>query len=198
MPECNDQMSLAAFHKYRRALRDERGWNDDLLTKWMLFTEEVFEIAEEVKAGRQLCESFGDELADVFSYLFDLADLLGVDVATLFEGFTVGDEVATEDLDLLSVQRLLGLSYKIDMRTGEDIWAEFLVTVGVLNKTVRAHLGIYTEEAAQEREAPTKAMKKVFIYLFLLSSCYEVEIARAFTTKETKNAKRHWDSYKNV
>lgn len=85
------------------SLRDEnimickqRGWDKVPIHKvWLLFTEEIGELASAIrqsqgmyrKSGRRFddCDFVSNEMGDVFSYLFQLAYMLNVDLDKMWE-----------------------------------------------------------------------------------------------------------------
>lgn len=74
-------------YKYEiRSLCERNGWDKvPVDTIWMLFTEEVGELASAIRQRKNIFpkRSHQDvvlEMGDVFSYLFQLADMLNVDL----------------------------------------------------------------------------------------------------------------------
>jgi NTP pyrophosphatase (non-canonical NTP hydrolase) len=71
----------------------ERGWiKDSAAEKFLLFTEEVGELAKAIRRARGLYQEqarparfeLEEEFADVLSYLLDLANLFQIDLETAF------------------------------------------------------------------------------------------------------------------
>ena len=90
--------SLAGLQKYMQDICEERGWDtaSDLET-FLLFSEEVGELAKAIRNRRQLFiekekiskgnvqEELAMEFADVLGYLLDLASRMEVDLEAAFE-----------------------------------------------------------------------------------------------------------------
>jgi NTP pyrophosphatase (non-canonical NTP hydrolase) len=82
------------YQEYIRQLCEERGWDkNDPLEIFLLFSEEIGELAKAIRnrmklyheEGKQLKEDeLEDEFADVFSYLLDLANQFDIDLETAF------------------------------------------------------------------------------------------------------------------
>jgi NTP pyrophosphatase (non-canonical NTP hydrolase) len=80
---------LSALQAYQAAVCRERGWDQASdLEVFLLFTEEVGELAKAIRQRRSLFnqekqpaeDNVAEELADVFSYLLDLSHRLGIDL----------------------------------------------------------------------------------------------------------------------
>ena len=85
--------TLRMLQEYVSEVCTERGWTKDSPSeKFLLFVEEVGELAKamRVKAGlyqeqaKRRAFSLEEELADVLSYVLDLANCFGVDLETAF------------------------------------------------------------------------------------------------------------------
>ncbi len=87
-----DKPTLRDFQKYIRKANTERGFDDTTIPElFMYLSEEVGELA---KAARQVTKMHTDvnsekkeldhELADVFSYLVDIANHLDIDMEKAF------------------------------------------------------------------------------------------------------------------
>lgn len=84
------------MNRYREVISEvckERGWDQvPIDTVWLLFTEEIGELASAIRQ-RHKCFSkrsrgrdhVQDEMGDVFSYLFQLAYLLNIDLDKMWE-----------------------------------------------------------------------------------------------------------------
>lgn len=76
------------YKEYTRELCRIKGWDTvPVDTVWLLFTEEVGELASAIRQRQKKFQKFGrhkdnvqTEMGDVFSYLFQLAVLLNVDL----------------------------------------------------------------------------------------------------------------------
>ena len=91
LPEIPESATLSEWQAYTRDLVKARGWDkaEDLET-FLLFTEEVGELAKAFRRHRQLFmesptsnnskEELAGELADVLSYLLDLSERVGIDI----------------------------------------------------------------------------------------------------------------------
>lgn len=84
---------LKALQAYQAEVCRQRGWDKASdLEVFLLFTEEVGELAKAIRQRRSLFDQQGgprpdnvsEELADVFSYLLDLSERLGVDLETAY------------------------------------------------------------------------------------------------------------------
>jgi len=84
---------LPALQAYQAEVCRQRGWDQASdLEVFLLFTEEVGELAKAIRRRRSLFDQAGpspednvsEELADVFSYLLDLSQRLGVDLETAY------------------------------------------------------------------------------------------------------------------
>jgi len=85
--------TLPELQRYEDEICKERGWTkDNYAEKFLLFTEEVGELAKAIrktqglyqeKARRKQVE-LEEEFADVLSYLLDLANYFQVDLETAF------------------------------------------------------------------------------------------------------------------
>jgi NTP pyrophosphatase (non-canonical NTP hydrolase) len=85
--------TLPALQKYMDEICQERGWTkDSYAEKFLLFTEEVGELAKAIRKtqglyqekGRQKPLELAEEFADVLSYLLDLANYFQIDLETAF------------------------------------------------------------------------------------------------------------------
>jgi len=85
--------TLPALQRYMDEVCKERGWTQDSYAeKFLLFTEEVGELAKAIRKtqglyqekARQKNLALEEELADVLSYLLDLANCFQVDLETAF------------------------------------------------------------------------------------------------------------------
>ena len=98
MPNTNlkSGMTLPEMQRYIKEVCKENGWNKDTTEeKFLLFTEEVGELAKAVRKSKGLYSedakndknarlNLEEEFADVLSYLIDLANMHGVDLETEF------------------------------------------------------------------------------------------------------------------
>lgn len=84
------------MNRYREIVSDvcrERGWDQvPIDTVWLLFTEEIGELAAAIRQRRKCFskrpqgrDHVQDEMGDVFSYLFQLAYLLNIDLDKMWE-----------------------------------------------------------------------------------------------------------------
>ena len=86
-----DQPTLADLQQYVRDMVAERGFNDNIAQKFMLFTEEVGEFAKASRksTGMHMAldaakQDVAGEAADVLIVLLDLCNKLGVDLEQAF------------------------------------------------------------------------------------------------------------------
>jgi NTP pyrophosphatase (non-canonical NTP hydrolase) len=94
MPELKPNPTLPDFQEYIKRLCIERGWDKNQpLEIFLLFSEEVGELAKSIRnrlklyheEGKQLKEDeLGHEIADIFSYLIDLANCFEIDMEKAF------------------------------------------------------------------------------------------------------------------
>jgi NTP pyrophosphatase (non-canonical NTP hydrolase) len=85
--------TLPQLQQYLEAICIERGWTqDNYAEKFLLFTEEVGELAKAIRKtqglyqeqARQKHLELEEEFADVLSYLLDLANYFQVDLESAF------------------------------------------------------------------------------------------------------------------
>ncbi len=85
--------SLPELQRYMDEICKERGWTkDSYAEKFLLFTEEVGELAKAIRKTQGLYQEkakqkhlkLEEEFADVLSYLLDLANCFQVDLETAF------------------------------------------------------------------------------------------------------------------
>lgn len=85
--------TLPDLQRYMDEICKERGWTkDNYAEKFLLFTEEVGELAKAIRKNQGLYQEkarqkhleLEEEFADVLSYLLDLANYFQVDLETAF------------------------------------------------------------------------------------------------------------------
>jgi len=85
--------TLPELQQYMDEICQERGWTkDSYAEKFLLFTEEVGELAKAIRKTQGLYQEkasqkhleLEEEFADVLSYLLDLANYFQVDLETAF------------------------------------------------------------------------------------------------------------------
>jgi NTP pyrophosphatase (non-canonical NTP hydrolase) len=84
----SEKPNLAEYQAYIAALVEERDWEKNPEAVFVRFTEEVGELAKEMRKRRKLGEAqpnAAGEVADVFFYLCDLANHLGVDITAAID-----------------------------------------------------------------------------------------------------------------
>lgn len=93
MAELAAQPTLPQLQQYMDAVCQERGWTqDNYAEKFLLFTEEVGELAKAIRKTRGMYQEHArqntlnleEEFADVLSYLLDLANFFHVDLEQTF------------------------------------------------------------------------------------------------------------------
>jgi NTP pyrophosphatase (non-canonical NTP hydrolase) len=93
MAELSAHPTLPELQRYMDAVCQERGWTKDTYAeKFLLFTEEVGELAKAIRKAQGLYQeearpklvSLEEEFADVLSYLLDLANCFHIDLETAF------------------------------------------------------------------------------------------------------------------
>lgn len=87
-------MSLNAYKNHTQDLCEEMGWGQvPLLQLWLFFTEEVGELASAIRQTTHLFRKsmrknhgafLEQEFGDVFSYLFQLAYMLDIDLDAMY------------------------------------------------------------------------------------------------------------------
>ena len=93
-------MCLNSYRDYTQRLCDSKGWSDvPVSTVWLLLTEEIGELASAIRQQQRtyrktnLKKNKGIdvqmEMADVFSYLFQLASMLNVDLDDMWQKHTI-------------------------------------------------------------------------------------------------------------
>ena len=89
-------ISLNTYKEYTQALCEKKGWDKSSVnTVWLLLTEEIGELASAIRQNSRTFSKTGlrknrgidvqMEMGDVFSYLFQLAHMLNVDLDQLWE-----------------------------------------------------------------------------------------------------------------
>lgn len=85
--------TLPQLQQYMDEICKERGWTkDNYAEKFLLFTEEVGELAKAIRKNQGLYQEqarqkrveLEEEFADVLSYILDLANYFQVDLETAF------------------------------------------------------------------------------------------------------------------
>jgi NTP pyrophosphatase (non-canonical NTP hydrolase) len=93
MAQLSDHPTLTDLQRYVEQVCQERGWTkDNYSEKFLLFTEEVGELAKAIRkrAGlydekaKQKQANLEEEFADVLSYLLDLANYFQIDLEKAF------------------------------------------------------------------------------------------------------------------
>ncbi len=94
MTKLKDNPTLPELQEYVKQICAERNWdNSNPLEIFLLFSEEVGELAKAIRYKTKLyCEdgkelendNLEDEIADVFSYLLDLANKFDIDLESAF------------------------------------------------------------------------------------------------------------------
>ncbi len=86
-------MTLRKMQKYIKDIGVQRGWDrDSALEKFLLLTEEVGELAKEIRKasglyterGKKIKIELSLEMADVLNYLLDIANHYGIDLEKAF------------------------------------------------------------------------------------------------------------------
>jgi len=93
MAELPENPTLPQLQRYLDAVCQERGWTqDNYAEKFLLFTEEIGELAKAIRKTRGLYQEHArqntlnleEEFADVLSYLLDLANYFHIDLEHAF------------------------------------------------------------------------------------------------------------------
>lgn len=93
MANLSPHPDLPEYQRYMDEICRERGWTkDNYAEKFLLFTEEVGELAKAIRKARGLYQEkarpkaleLEEEFADVFSYLLDLANYFQIDLEKAF------------------------------------------------------------------------------------------------------------------
>src|SRR5579863_4481229 len=93
MADLPEHPTLPALQRYLDEVCKERGWTkDSYAEKFLLFTEEVGELAKAIRNTQGLYQekakqnhlALEEEFADVLSYLLDLANYFQVDLEKAF------------------------------------------------------------------------------------------------------------------
>lgn len=88
-------MSLNDYKINTQQLCENKGWSTSSIEEvWLLFTEEVGELASCIRRIRQhFCDQkkfkVEDEMGDVFSYLFQIAYMLNIDLDRMWENHKI-------------------------------------------------------------------------------------------------------------
>ena len=94
MAELKTYPVLSDYQEYIKQLCKERGWDkNNPLEIFLLFSEEVGELAKSIRNRLKLYheegkiqknDDLGHELADIFSYLIDIANYFEIDLEKAF------------------------------------------------------------------------------------------------------------------
>src|SRR5713226_8036073 len=93
MADLPEHPTLPELQRYLDAVCKERGWTKDTYAeKFLLFTEEIGELAKAIRKTKGLYQEkareknleLEEEFADVLSYLLDLANCFEVDLEKAF------------------------------------------------------------------------------------------------------------------
>jgi NTP pyrophosphatase (non-canonical NTP hydrolase) len=92
MAQLPEKPTLSDLQQYMDAVCQERGWENSYTEKFLLFTEEVGELAKAMRKSAGLYDEkanqkrfeLTEEFADVLSYLLDLANTFHVDLEQAF------------------------------------------------------------------------------------------------------------------
>jgi NTP pyrophosphatase (non-canonical NTP hydrolase) len=93
MTDLSAHPTLPELQRYMDEICKERGWTkDSYAEKFLLFTEEVGELAKAIRKTQGLYQEkakqkhleLEEEFADVLSYLLDLANYFQIDLETAF------------------------------------------------------------------------------------------------------------------
>ena len=93
MAEIKDKPTLPDLQEYMKKVCEERGWNNNHLELFLLFSEEVGELAKAIRNYEGLYQEdakkdkrfeLEEEFADVLGYLMDLANYFGIDLEESF------------------------------------------------------------------------------------------------------------------
>lgn len=104
MPAFPDRPTLPELQDYVARACAERGWDGASdLERYLLFVEEVGELARAIRDRRGLFveeasernHAVGEEMADVLSYLLDLANRMGVDLEEAFRAKEAKNDART-------------------------------------------------------------------------------------------------------
>lgn len=93
-------MELNSFRDLTKELCRQKGWDrTNVNTVWLLFTEEIGELASAIRQNTRVFTKTGlkknkgvdiqSEMGDVFSYLFQLAYMLNVDLNKMWENHQI-------------------------------------------------------------------------------------------------------------
>ena len=86
--------TLKELQKYIKKTCEENGWDRaSLIEKYLLLSEEIGELAKAIREKEELyseikkekaLKSIGEELADILSYILDIANQCGIDLEKSF------------------------------------------------------------------------------------------------------------------
>ena len=96
LPLCTDKMSLNFYKDETEKVCKSKGWDRAAVdTVWLLLTEEFGDLASAIRQYKKTYKKIGlkkergtdvmMEMGDVFSYLFQLAHMLNVDLDMMWE-----------------------------------------------------------------------------------------------------------------
>lgn len=88
-----ENLTIKDMQKHMDIFVKKHGWNkDDIYKKFLLFSEEIGELAKEIRKSEKLymedtknnSKDLEGEFADVLNYLLDLANHMNVDLETAY------------------------------------------------------------------------------------------------------------------
>jgi len=208
-PALPAELTLSALQDYVRRMVAARGFTTDRNEIFIMLVEEVGELATEYKHRAFYPERFdrenlAHELADILLYLVDLANGFGVELWPLWREHERENDRRfaerrghTEPLTVPSEAEptVNALVAHCEAKRRERAFADSAETllillceeVGEIAHEVRKHWKGQAEAGRIGRE-----MLDALHYLFRLAHVFEVELERAVTDKERRNAERTW------
>lgn len=196
-------MTIREWQKYIRSIRQERQYVEDIDRLFILWTEELGELANEYKyyeffrAEKFEAKRLEAELADVFLYTVDLADLLEVDLdQALKDKEQFNNERFGGTTEYLLNQPVSALQKFVDQKrqergfsdTREYLLILLMSEVGEVAKELRKRWKgkMVLQEYAHE-------LADCMYYILRLANLWEVDLDRAAQAKEQINKDRTWE-----
>ncbi len=197
-----ERLTLPSLQGYVARIVAERGFTRDLDRVFILFVEELGELAEQVAAGPgperaagQVADraaghlskrELGWELADVALYLVDLANGLSQDLASALVERCPGPERSRPDPERATIEEWQARPWAAGGAAPGGALALLMEAAGTLAHCLRKRW------AGQESAEAPAALAKALGAVLELARQEGVDLSAAIHEKEIANAKRVW------
>lgn len=196
-----ERLTLPALQRYVARIVTERGFTRDLDRVFILFVEELGELAEQIGAGAERVSpdeaagqaaglparrELGWELADVTLYLADLANGLSQDLAGALVERCPGAERAGLDPERMTIEEWQAAPRAAAGAAPGGALAVLMEAAGTL-----AH-GLRKRWAGRDSGESAAALAKALGAVLDLARQHGVDLGAAIHEKEIANAQRTW------